>query len=272
MKLRHCYPLNHRPSKVFERKSYYGGLNVGQIEEWFRTKPEKLRKPIFHVDPGSETGYIRNKYREKRGRLLFFGISSFEELKAMALEYLPEDIYYDRNVYRDHGTCADCGRRGDGCRSCSEVEGQELMFDIDPENIDCPNCGTLEDRVKGRSMFKFCYICFNTAIDHTVRLHAWLGSRGYRKLSLVYSGRGFHIYVGDKAGYVMTFEERRELAEKVMNEGFGIDAWVTDGEARLARVPFTLNGLVSRICRPLEVTEIKNEDFWRSPRYVPNFV
>jgi DNA primase catalytic subunit len=271
-KLRHCYPVNHRPARLNERKKYYSTLNFSLIEKWFSEKNEQLQKPIFHLDPGNETGYIRKKYREIRGSLAYFSIANFSELKEMVMDYLPEDLYYDRNIYKDPDKCADCERRGDGCLACKEVLGQELMFDVDPENIDCPNCGTLDDRVNGHTMFKFCYICFNRAIDQSIAMYKRLESLGYKKLSAVYSGRGFHIYVEDEIACRMSFPERKKLAGQIMDEGYAIDPWVTEGEARLARVPYSLNGMVSRVCFPIEIGEIKKLDFWRSRPFVPGFL
>ncbi len=55
-------------------------------------------------------------------------------------------------------------------------------------------------------------------------------------------------------------------------KGYAIDPWVTDGEARLARVPYSLNGLVSRVCHPIDVEKIKKVDFWRTAPFVPKFL
>ena len=96
--------------------------------------------------------------------------------------------------------------------------------------------------------------------------------KGYGKLSTVYSGRGFHIYVEDDEAYEMDRSVRKRLAEEVKKMGFAIDPWVTNGEARLARVPFSLNGLVSKVCYPIEIVEIKKIDFWRSHPFVPDFI
>jgi DNA primase catalytic subunit len=271
-RLRHCYPLNHRPSKVKDRKKYYSDLDFDLIRDWFSRRPEGLKKPIFHLDPGNETRYYRREYKDQIGKLIYFDVEDFHELREMVMEYLPEDLYYDRNLYKDQKACADCSRRGKGCMSCEEVLGQELMFDLDPENIVCPNCGTLEDRVKGASMFKFCYICFNKAIDQTEELYGWLESKGWNELSTVYSGRGFHIYVDGERALKMGFHERKKFAKEVKGRGFAIDPWVTEGEARLARVPYSLNGLVSRVCQPIKIKEIKKLDFWRSRPFIPNFL
>jgi DNA primase catalytic subunit len=271
-RLRHCYPINHRPSKVRERKAYYSSLDFNLVESWFKTRTEDLKKPIFHIDPGNETLYFRREYRELIGKLVYFDVESFEELKEMVLDYLPEDLYYDRNVYKDPKSCAECEKRGKGCLACDKIRGQELMFDIDPENIDCPNCGTLADRVKGATMFKFCYICFNKAREQAFQLYQRLGEMGWRELEAIYSGRGFHIYVLEKRAERMSFPERTRLAKEIKGEGYGIDPWVTEGEARLARVPYSLNGLVSRVCHPVMVDKINKIDFWRSAPFVPQFL
>lgn len=269
-RLHHCYPVNHRPARVFERKRYYTSLDFKKIEEWFSSKLGSLKKPIFHLDPGYETGYCREKYRDKLGKLLYFDIENYNELKEMVLEYLPEDLYYDRNLYKDTSECIDCKDRN--CQSCDDLLGQELMFDLDPENIDCPNCGSLEERIRGSSMFKFCYICFNKVIDQTLLLKDLLSEKGFQKLFIVYSGRGFHIYVEDLQAYEMTSEERKRLATEVKNCGIAIDPWVTEGGSRLARVPYSLNGLVSRVCHPVDFSEIKRVNFWRSKPFVPEFL
>lgn len=271
-RLRHCYPLNHRPSRVSERKAYYAALDFSLVEEWFRTRTARLKKPIFHIDPGNETRYFRRRYRDMLGKLVYFDIEDYGELREMVLEYLPEDLYYDRNLYRDPKACADCTRRGKGCLSCDKILGQELMFDIDPENIECPNCGTLDDRVRGASMFKFCYICFNEAKEQAERLYRRLEEMGWGGLEVVYSGRGFHIYVLEERADKMSFAERTRLTKEIKDEGYAIDPWVTEGEARLARVPYSLNGLVSRVCCPIKVDRIKKVDFWRSAPYVPQFL
>lgn len=272
MKLKHCYPVHHRPAKLKERRQYYASLEFGLIWTWLKAKPDGLRNPLYSLDPGNETGHIRKAYRQKKGKLLSFSASDDAEFKDMVMEYLPEDVYYDRNVYKHPEECADCGRRGDGCAGCESLIGQELMMDIDPENIDCPNCGTLEDRVNGASMFKFCYICFGKAIEQTIALHERLRRGGFKSLQTVYSGRGFHVYVEDRSATLMDFKGRRDLAGMLKDEGFAIDPWVTEGEARLARLPFTLNGLVSRVCTPIEISEIKKLDFWRGKPFVPEFL
>jgi len=49
-------------------------------------------------------------------------------------------------------------------------------------------------------------------------------------------------------------DERAHLAEQYKDHG--IDAWVTTGEMRLIRLPYSLNGISSRIVTPLDKTKL----------------
>ena len=94
----------------------------------------------------------------------------------------------------------------------------------------------------------------------------------FTQLKIVYSGRGFHIHVFDEDAYALTPKERIELAEKVKSIGFEIDAWVTAGEMRLIRLPYSLHGMVSRIAIPLEKNEIEKFNPIQDARCIPAFL
>ena len=53
---------------------------------------------------------------------------------------MPEAVYYDRSVYDEN----------------EYKTGQELAFDLDPENITCPIHGTLADKMKRKQGLSFC--------------------------------------------------------------------------------------------------------------------
>jgi DNA primase catalytic subunit len=53
---------------------------------------------------------------------------------------------------------------------------------------------------------------------------------------------------------------------------FGIDEWVTAGEMRLIRLPYSLHGLVSRIVLPLEKSELEQFDPVSDERCIPKFL
>ena len=93
----------------------------------------------------------------------------------------------------------------------------------------------------------------------------------FSTMRIVYSGRGFHIHVFDKDAYVLGEKKRRVIARSVKERGFAIDEWVTIGEMRLIRLPFSLNGLVSRIVTPLLKNEVERFDPIHDERCVPKF-
>ena len=69
--------------------------------------------------------------------------------------------------------------------------------------------------------------------------------------------RGFHIHVFDQEAYKLNAKQRLIIAREVKRKGFSIDEWVTSGEMRLIRLPYSLNGLVSRIVLPLKKNELE---------------
>jgi DNA primase catalytic subunit len=79
----------------------------------------------------------------------------------------------------------------------------------------------------------------------------------FRKADVTYSGRGFHVKVPDKKASKLNFKERAELAKKFSK--YPIDPWVSRGYIRLMRLPYSLNGLVSRIVVPLGKTKAFNQ-------------
>lgn len=70
----------------------------------------------------------------------------------------------------------------------------------------------------------------------------------------------------------MSVHERRRIAKEVKAKGFPIDEWVTLGDMRLIRLPYSLNGLVSRIAVPLDVRELGSFDPINDERCIPEFV
>ncbi|HLC00033.1 MAG TPA: DNA primase, partial [Candidatus Bathyarchaeia archaeon] len=66
--------------------------------------------------------------------------------------------------------------------------------------------------------------------------------------------------------------ERREIARVVKKKGFAIDEWVTVGEMRLIRLPYSLHGLVSRRVLPLEKGELPRFDPVTDERCTPRFL
>jgi len=168
---------------------------------------------------------------------------------------LPEAVYYDRNVYDENG----------------HKTGQELAFDLDPENITCPIHGSLADKMKRNQGLSFCELELQMVKQQTISLYEFLENY-FSNLRVVYSGRGFHIHVLDQSSYILETYERIELADQAKKQGFQIDEWVTSGEMRLIRLPYSLNGLVSRIVLPLRKEELESFDPLHDSRALPKFL
>ena len=171
------------------------------------------------------------------------------------IEFLPESAYYDRNVYDEN----------------DHKIGQELAFDLDPENITCPIHGSLADKMRREQGLSFCSLELEMVKQQALSLHEHLG-KGFSDLKIVYYGRGFHIHVLDEEAYLLREKERKEIAWSVKKKGFAIDEWVTVGEMRLIRLPFSLHGMVSRIVLPLEKSELEWFDPVNDERCVPRFL
>jgi DNA primase catalytic subunit len=243
-----------RYSTLEERKQFYTSeFNVKAVAQWFGNWQGKVK---FAVIIGRHTKIYPEKYKEDASTTIIIDeYSNLEDLRQQILEFLPEAVYYDRNVYDESGA----------------KPGQELAFDLDPENITCPIHGTLADKMKLNQGLSFCELELQMAKQETIGLYEFLANH-FDELKVVYSGRGFHIHVLDPQAYALSTQERLKLAHQVKKEGFHIDDWVTSGEMRLIRLPYSLNGLVSRLVLPLTKDELESFDPIHDERTLPGFL
>ncbi len=243
-----------RYSTLDERKQFYNQeFNLEKVADWFESG---LGNKKFAVIIGRHTKIFPEKYKKDASTTIILDDSkNFEEIRQQILEFLPEAVYYDRNIYDTKGNKL----------------SQELAFDLDPENITCPIHGTLADKMKRHQGLSFCELEFDMVRHEAMGLFDYL-EENYSGLKVVYSGRGFHIHVLDQKAYLLSIEERLDLAKKVKKAGFHIDDWVTSGEFRLIRLPYSLNGLVSRIALPLRKDELESFDAVHDERCLPKFL
>jgi len=167
-------------STLKQREYFYGNkFDIKKLKQSLPIKPQ-----FFVIDPGTETGIIKN--RKNLNRLLILKPDiSYEELKEKLAEFLPEDVYYDRNIYKNPEKClGDFDFRESF--SSSNFLGQELAFDIDPENI-----------IHSNSLWAFDRKLIIKSSEITLSFHEELKSY-FRDIMIVYSGRGFHLHVFDK--------------------------------------------------------------------------
>src|SRR5208337_4470807 len=247
-------PIGMRYTTLEERKQFYSTeFNLQKAAQWFGSQSHKIK---FAVIIGRHTKIYPEKYREDASTTIIIDeYKNLEDVKGQIIEFLPEAVYYDRNVYEKN----------------DRKVGQELAFDLDPENITCPVHGTLADKMKRQQGLSFCELELEMIKQEAVSIYEYLGNR-FSEIKTVYSGRGFHIHVFDKEAYLLSSQERLDLAREVKGIGIHIDEWVTSGEMRLIRLPFSLNGLVSRIVLPLTKGELERFDAVHDKRCLPKFL
>jgi DNA primase catalytic subunit len=243
-----------RYATLQERKEFYTvEFDLKKVAEWFEPHKGKVK---FAVIIGRHTRIYPEEYRQDASTTIIIDeYDSLSDVRSQILDFLPEAAYYDRNIYDQN----------------DRKKGQELAFDLDPENITCPIHGTLADKMKRRQGLSFCKLELDMVKHQAALLYEHL-EKQFSRLRVVYSGRGFHIHVFDAEAYAFTARKRLEIARTVKKKGFGIDEWVTAGEMRLIRIPYSLNSLVSRIVLPLEKNEIEKFNSIQDARCIPEFL
>jgi DNA primase catalytic subunit len=247
-------PEGMRYATLDERKQFYTSeFDLKKVANWFQGRTNKTK---FAVIIGRHTKIYPEEYREDADTTIIIDeYQNLEDLRSQIIDFLPEAAYYDRNTYDKH----------------DHVTGQELAFDLDPENITCPIHGTLADKMKRHQGLSFCTLELKMVKDQTKCLFEYLEQQ-FSQLRIVYSGRGFHLHVFDPEAYALSTKKRLEIAAMVKAKGFEIDEWVTAGEMRLIRLPYSLHGLVSRIAVPLEKSEIEKFNPISDTRCIPAFL
>jgi len=245
-----------RYATLGQRKKFYQKeFDVNKLQRWFEDwSPNAAIK--FAVIIGRHTHIVPRKYLEDASTTIVIDeYKDLNDVKAQILEFLPESAYYDRNVYDKK----------------DKIVGQELAFDLDPENLTCPVHGTLADKMKRGQGLSFCEIELDLVKDETSRLFEEL-KKEFSQLGTVYSGRGFHIHVFDKEPFTWSRRKRQILAHGLKKKGFLIDEWVTTGGMRLIRLPYSLHGMASRVALPIEPSQLPTFNPIIDPRVVPNFL
>ncbi len=256
-----------RPSSIKERKRFYAHqFTITPLRKWF----EDWNRPVvFAVVIGRHTGIAPREYRRDwKKTILIDEYDDFSDVKRYLMEFRPESAYYDRNLYRDW----DQARKGsNSTEGLGGSFGQELALDVDPENFDCPIHGSLKEKMARYQGLSFCRLELQLAQQQVVELLEVL-SPNFSDLRVVYSGRGFHIHILDRKTFYWTRKKRLGLVRSLTRRGFVTDEWVPSGGMRLIRLPFSLNGLVSRIALPLKLKEVYGFDPMTDKRCVPRFV
>ncbi len=264
---RYILPDGLGPAGLADRRRFYAKqMDYDAAERWFRSFPGER---VFALILGRHSGIYPSRFRTlKNVPLLIEDARSVLDLRPYVLKYLPEGVYYDRNAYASLDTARRARLDYAHAWRSRWFRGQELAFDLDPENLDCPIHGDITEKMRRHQGLSFCDWEFEETRRQAGELHDRL-SREWSRLSVVYSGRGFHVHVLDEEAYHLTRSERGHLAARY-GKRFALDEWVTTGEMRLIRLPFSLHGMVSRIVVP--VPRGKLDRFrYDDPRATPRF-
>jgi hypothetical protein len=126
------------------------------VQRWLEQQRGKVK---FAAVIGRHTKIYPEKYREDAGTTIIIDeYKGLCEVRDYLTEFLPEAAYYDRNVY-------DANDR---------KTGQELAFDLDPENITCPIHGTLADKMRRHQGLSFCKIELELVKEQALSLYEHL--------------------------------------------------------------------------------------------------
>ena len=255
-----------RPASLQERyKFYQREFKTNLVRQWFRGWTNPI---VFAVVIGRHTQIFPAEYRRDRDRtILIDEYEGLQDLRQYCMEFRPESVYYDRNVY----TSWEEAKHGSSkIEELGRSFGQQLAFDIDPENFECPIHGTLEDKMKRGQGLSFCRLELQLAQEQALELMDEL-SGSFTDLRMVYSGRGYHVHALDEETFLWTRRQRLALIRSLVRKGYLMDEWVTGGGMRLIRLPHTLNGLVSRLATPLERIDVGSFDPVTNPHCLPSF-
>jgi len=256
-----------RVSTLDERRQFYSReFSLMKVREWFRGWKSPI---VFAAVIGRHTRIAPMKYLRERSRTLVIDeYGSPSEIRNYLIDFKPESAYYDRNVYNDWEQARSSGN---DTAQLGHSFGQELAFDIDPENFTCPIHGTLEEKMRRHQGLSFCRLEFQLAQQEAAQLVEIL-SREFSEICLVYSGRGFHIHIRDERTVFWNRRSRLALVKRLSKRGFMMDEWVPSGGMRLIRLPYSLNGLVSRVAIPLAENELGVFDPMTDERTIPKFL
>ena len=154
------FPFRH--STLSERKEFYEKeFSVSKIKKWFKSNNLPLPQ-LCALDPGSETKIILDK--KLKNNLLYF---SFNQLPRKIKQYIPEDVYYDRNIYKDYKKILKTLK-------FNNYISQELAFDVDADNIIC-------DHPKNKSV---CKKCLNKIYKAALKMKGEINDLGFKKFPI----------------------------------------------------------------------------------------
>ena len=245
---RYELPGDLHPASLGDRRAFYAArMDYEAASRWMA---DPVGGRMYALILGRHSGIYPRKFRAlKNVPLIVDDARDVRALRPYLRKYLPEGLYYDRNVYASLAEARRSGLDYAHAWRSRHFLGQELAFDLDPENLDCPIHGDIEAKMRRHQGLSFCDWEFREVRHQAADLFDDL-ARTWSDLRIVYSGRGFHVHVFDQDAFRMSRSQRGRIAKRYARR-FAIDEWVTSGEMRLIRLPYSLHGMVSRVVVPI---------------------
>ncbi|HIA98330.1 MAG TPA: hypothetical protein EYO15_04040 [Marine Group III euryarchaeote] len=173
-------------------------------------------------------------------------INNSDQLKKKLINLRPKDVYYSTSTYLNPTTVGPRGKERSILTKSGIVMKNDISFDLDREPLSIRN---LE---KARKDCK--------------RLIDFMDGKGYSLKYIAFSGsKGFHVIYEDKEGVSIAdpFERemeiikiRKELVNKIKEQGISIDSAITVDTRRIIRLPGTINSKTGYACTLLTRSQI----------------
>src|SRR5512135_2992431 len=95
------FPNGMRYSSLEERKLFYTQeFSLRKLSEWFTDGFSNTR---FAVIIGRHTKIYPEKYKDDASTTIIIDdFKNLEDVRKQILEFLPEGVYYDRNIYDEN--------------------------------------------------------------------------------------------------------------------------------------------------------------------------
>ncbi len=102
-------PEGMRYSTVDERREFYENeFDLKKVEGYMSALPNAVYALIL----GRHTQIVPDKYKDKVNHIIRVDkCKDMQCLLSNILEFLPESVYYDRNIYSDPAQCKACSKK-----------------------------------------------------------------------------------------------------------------------------------------------------------------
>tara|TARA_B100000586_G_scaffold225164_1_gene172732 strand:- start:2238 stop:3527 length:1290 start_codon:yes stop_codon:yes gene_type:complete len=173
-------------------------------------------------------------------------INNSDQLNKKLLTLRPKDVYYSTSTYLNPTTVGPRGKERSILTKSGIVMKNDISFDLDREPLSIRNLEEVRKDCK--------------------KLIDFMDDKGCSLKYIAFSGsKGFHVIYEDKEGVAIAdpFERemeiirfRKELVNKIKEQGISIDSSITVDTRRIIRLPGTINSKTGYACTLLTRSQI----------------